>query len=79
MTFVNSNGPHRSLGNERVGPDDDFYRIDAIHAAHNQKVVATTDGIFMTYSRRRVPVDPAQPEVEAVQWRLVRRTGTSIN
>ena len=40
--------------------------------SHNQKVVATPDGIFLTYSRRRVPSVP--PDVEACSWRLVRST-----
>jgi hypothetical protein len=40
--------------------------------SHNQKVVATSDGIFMTYSRSRVPSTPA--DVEACVWRLVRST-----
>lgn len=49
----------------------DFY---GTFQSHNQKVVATPDGIFMTYSRHRVPVDPAKPEMEAAQWRLVHST-----
>jgi hypothetical protein len=40
--------------------------------SHNQKVVATPDGIFMTYSRSRVPA--ATTDVEACSWRLVRST-----
>jgi len=41
--------------------------------SHNQKVVATPDGIFLTYSRKRVPV-AGKPEAEAAQWRLARST-----
>jgi hypothetical protein len=40
--------------------------------SHNQKVVATPDGIFVTYSRNREPVDPAKPELEVARWRLAR-------
>jgi len=54
-----------------VDANADFYRT---FQSHNQKVIATPDGIFMTYSRHRVPVDHARPEAEAAQWRLVRST-----
>ena len=42
--------------------------------SHNQKVVATPDGIFLTYSRRRMPACPDNPDKEAAQWRLMRST-----
>ncbi len=42
--------------------------------SHNQKVVATPDGIFLTYSRQRVPPDAADSAPEAALWRLVRST-----
>lgn len=54
-----------------VDPNTSFY---GTFQSHNQKVVATPDGIFMTYSRNRVPVDPARPEMDAARWRLVRST-----
>jgi hypothetical protein len=38
--------------------------------SHNQKVVATSDGIFMTYSRTRVA--SGSDEEESCLWRLVR-------
>lgn len=41
--------------------------------SHNQKVAATPDGIFLSYSRNRVPVKN-KPEAEAARWRLVRST-----
>ena len=40
--------------------------------SHNQKVVATPDGIFLTYSRNRVPPDSNGQEF--CFWRLVRST-----
>ena len=44
----------------------------ATFQSHNQKVVATPDGIFMTYSRNREPIDPDKPELEIARWRLAR-------
>ena len=44
----------------------------ATFQSHNQKVVATPDGIFMTYSRNREAYDPAKPGGEAARWRLAR-------
>jgi len=53
-----------------VDAEADFY---GTFQSHNQKVAATADGIFLTYSRNRVPV-PNKPEAEAARWRLVRST-----
>ncbi len=53
-----------------VDPGARFY---GTFQSHNQKVVATPDGIFLAYSRDRVPV-PGKPEAEAARWRLARST-----
>ncbi len=52
-----------------VDPNASFY---GTFQSHNQKVVATPDGIFMTYSRNRVP--SAEADAETCLWRLVRST-----
>ena len=50
-----------------VDPDASYY---GTFQSHNQKVVDTPDGIFMTYSRNRVP--PYSDKQEFCLWRLVR-------
>jgi dienelactone hydrolase len=52
-----------------VDPNASYY---GTFQSHNQKVVATPDGIFMTYSRNRVP--SAAADAETCLWRLVRST-----
>jgi hypothetical protein len=68
-----SAGGREEVGNIEMTLADGEADYYGTFQSHNQKVVATSDGIFLTYSRHRVPV-PGRPEAEAAQWRLVRST-----